>query len=114
MTEQIVDLDTDPVGAMPAIYNHPKLRDLSQTELYERLEDVRNRRLLAAMDFKDAHTKKMMKLGHKLASQWEDLNQKNLVKLHKIDEAITALEKAVEKQVGIHHKLTMAEEGIDL
>lgn len=113
MTEQIVE-DTGPVGKMPAIYNHPKLREMSQSELYDRLQDARNRRLLAALDYKDAQTKKMLKQGNKLATQWEDTNQKALQKLAKIDEMINALEKMTEKMVGIHHKLTMTEEGIDL
>jgi hypothetical protein len=98
----------------PTIYNHPKLRDLSHADLHDRLDNIRNRRLLAAMDWKDAHTAKMIKLGTKLAEQWQDLDDKNRLRLYKIDELITALEKSTEKQVAIHHKLVMAEEGIDL
>ncbi len=113
MTDQIVE-DTGPVGPMPKIYNHPKLREMSQSELYDRLQDVRNRRLLAALDYKEAQTLKMLKLGSKLATQWEDTNQKALQKLAKVDEMITALEKLTEKMIGSSHKLKMTEEGIDL
>lgn len=107
------DVDTGSVAA-PEVYRHPNIRDLSQSELLDRLDNIRNRRLLAALDYREAHAAKMTKLGTKLAEQWEDLDEKNRLKLVKINEMISALEKAVEKQQLIHHKLTMAEEGLDL
>lgn len=107
------DVDTGSV-VPPEVYQHPNIRDISMSELLDRLDVIRNRRLLAALDYRQAHEAKMMKLGTKLAAQWEDLDEKNRLKVKKINEMIEALEKAVEKQQLIHHKLTMAEEGLDL
>lgn len=107
------DVDTGSVAA-PEVYRHPNIRDLSQSELLDRLDNIRNRRLLAALDYREAHAAKMTKLGTKLAEQWEDLDEKNRLKIIKINELIGALEKAVEKQQLLHHKLTLAEEGLDL
>ena len=107
------DVDTGSV-VVPQVYQHPNIRDLSMNDLLDRLDNIRNRRLLAALDYRQAHEAKMLKLGTKLAQQWEDLDEKNRLKMLKITNDIVALEKSVEKQQLIHHKLTMAEEGLDL
>ena len=105
---------TEPVkGAKKEpIYNHPNIKSLRHQDLIDRLEDIRNRRLLAALDFKAAKEAKMARLADKLKEQYDKLEQKILVKLSKVESDINMLDNDINKLISISHKTALMEEGL--
>lgn len=91
------------------IYTHPDIRSSSHEFLLSRLQQIRDRRLIAAIMYERERVTKVHKIGHKLQEQWDKLNESNRLKLHKIDEAIDALDKAISKQVQTSHNLALVE-----
>ena len=98
----------EPDEASP-IYTHPDIRSSKHEWLLQRLQMVRDRRLVSAILYERERVSKVHKIGSKLQVQWEKLNESNRLKLHKIDEAIDAFDRAVDKQIMISHQLALVE-----
>lgn len=106
-------MTSDPyedVSENSPIYTHPDLRSSNHEWLLARLQMVRDRRLVSAILYERERVSKVHKIGSKLQAQWEKLNEANRLKLHKIDEAIDALDRAVSKQVMISHQISLVED----
>jgi hypothetical protein len=99
---------------VPEIYNHPNIRELAHDELIDRLSDIRNRRLLAALDFKAAHEERMQKLSTKFSEQYEKSYERIRLRLLKMADDIDRTDSDINKLIALSHKLTMTEEGVGL
>ena len=94
----------------PSIYTHPHIRELAHKQLLDRLQNIRDRRLVAALQYVASEREKNLKMGTKLHQQWLIQGEKNRVKLAKIDDMIDQVDKAIRKQVEISHNLALVEE----
>ena len=99
--------DTALVMDDSPLYTHPKLREQKHEALLARLDIVRARRLVAALDHKTAHDKKMAKLSEKLGEQWERQDTRNTNNLVKVNDLITTIEKGIQKQIELGHTLEL-------
>lgn len=97
-----------------AIYTHPTIHSITHEQLLNRLQQIRDRRLVAAIQFEAVRKTKLEKLSAKLQQQWETQNQRNLVALQKIDEAIDRLDKGIAKQIQIAHNVELTDGEFDL
>ena len=91
------------------IYTHPTLRTKSHDQLLIRLQGIRDRRLLAAIEHKSAADARQAKLADKIADQWEKLNERNKNKLAKISQELSDLEASINRQIELGHKLSIVE-----
>ena len=91
------------------IYDHPTIRSLKHDELTERLQQIRDRRLVAAIQYESVRKTKLEKLSLSLMDKWEKQDERNRLALIKIDEAIDKFEAGINKQIQIAHDLTLTE-----
>jgi len=103
-----VATDLDPEGI---IYTHPKIREKTHHELLERLDQIRGRRLVAAMEFKTAERSRLDKEHDKLSDQWTKLAAKLSKKEYSIREDIEKFEADVNKLIQIHNQASVLETG---
>ena len=75
-----------------SIYTHPSLRDLTQDQLHERLSRIRNRRLVAALEFKTKQHVRLDSEGSKLSEQWSKLRDRISTKLAQMEEAVDKID----------------------
>jgi hypothetical protein len=100
--------------AQTPIYNHPTLRSLTHEKLVERLQQIRDRRLVAAIQYEAIRKTKVEKLSLALREKWEKQNDRNNIALAKIDEMIDKLDAGIAKQIQIAHDLTLTEQEFEL
>lgn len=96
------------------LYEHPDIRSISHQQLLDRLQQIRDRRLVAAIQFEAVRKTKLERLSAKLQSQWEQQNQRNLIALEKIDEAIDRLDRGIAKQIQIAHNVALTDGEFEL
>lgn len=94
------------------MHTHQHIRQIRHEELLFRLQTIRQRRLVAALEYKDIALAKNIKLSEKLKEQWDKQNQRSQKLLDDISEKLIAFEKSINKQVEIAHKLSLTEGGI--
>lgn len=103
--------ETNPASPL---YNHPTLRSSSHEFLTERLQQLRDRRLVAAIQYEAVRKTKVERLNASLREKWERQNERNRLSLAKIDEAIDKFEASVRKQAQISHDLDLTEQEFKL
>lgn len=91
------------------LYNHPTLRSISHDALVERLQQIRDRRLVAAIQYESVRKTKLEKLSLSLREKWEKQDERNRLALIKIDEMIDKFDASLRKQIQIAHDLTLTE-----
>ncbi len=91
------------------IYTHPKIREKTHSELLERLEQIRGRRIVSAMEFKTALQHRLEKEHDKLSDQWTKLAAKLSKKEFSIREDIEKFEQDVNKLIQIHNQASVLE-----
>lgn len=91
------------------IYTHPDIRTLSHEKLLSRLQNIRDRRLVNAIQYESARVARAHKAGATLQLQWEKINETNRLALYKIDDALDKFEKSLSKQIEISHKISLVE-----
>ena len=96
------------------LYNHPTLRSSSHEFLSERLQQIRDRRLVAAIQFEAVRKTKVERLNLSLREKWERQNERNRLALTKIDEAIDKFEASMRKQMDIAHNIALTEQEFKL
>ena len=92
------------------IYTHPKLREVSHEELIFRLDNIRNRRLVAALEHKALVNAKKEKVTIKLRSQYEKLADDVRRQLTKLEEGIEKTDRAIGKLVELGHRMSLETE----
>lgn len=75
-----------------SIYTHPSIRDLTQDALRERLNRIRNRRLVAALEFKTKQHVRLDSEGSKLSEQWARLRDRISTKLAQMEETVDKID----------------------
>lgn len=107
MTKEF-DVDSDqPEGV---IYSHPTLREVSHEELIFRLDNIRNRRLVAALEHKALSAAKKEKVTIKLRSQYEKLLDDIRRQLNKLDEGMEKVDRSLGKLVELGHRMSLETE----
>jgi len=94
---------------MTEIYSHPTIHEKTHDELLFRLDQIRNRRLVAAIEYRTAAEKRMEKENAKLTDQWEKLRDRLQAKIIKLDMDINDIEKGIQKMTEISHKIKLTE-----
>lgn len=96
------------------IYEHPNIYALTHEQLLDRLQQIRDRRLVAAIQFEAVRKTKLERLSAKLQQQWEAQNLRNQSALDKIDEAIDRLDRGIAKQIQIAHNVALTDGEFEL
>src|SRR6478609_4670043 len=94
---------------MTEMYSHPTLRESEHSKLLSRLEDIRDSRLILAVQYESARKAKNTKMKGKLAEQWETINERNRLAIVKLDELIDKRDCSITKQVSISHQPAIVE-----
>lgn len=94
---------------MGEMYNHPDIRTQTHDQMRFRLDQIRNRRLVAAIEFKSVQDAKTEKLDAKLGDQWEKLSIRCAKKLEKINEELNDIDQILKKLVDLNHKKALTE-----
>ncbi len=102
MTEQL-NFNQSP------IYTHPSIRDLSANELHERLTRLRNRRLVAALEFRSKKLDRLDKEGTKLSEQWGKLVDRLSSKIAKLEEDIDKVDDELKKLEKLSNQIKVLE-----
>ena len=89
------------------LYTHPSIRDLSQDQLRERLTRIRNRRLVAAIEFKTKQHVRLDNEGGKLAEQWTKLRDRLSTKLAKWEEEADKIDEELQKLEKLSNQLSL-------
>jgi hypothetical protein len=92
------------------LYTHPTLREQNHNDLRFRLEQIRNRRLVAAIEYKQNSDIKREKASNKLLSQYRAQSETLRRKLVKIDEDIEKFDRALDKLITMSHQMSLLEE----
>lgn len=100
--------DTEAVAETP-LYTHPNIREKTHDELLARLDQIRSRRLVAALEFKAAEQNRLEKEHGKLTTQWETLASKLSKKEYALREEIEKFEKDLNKLIQIHNQMKVLE-----
>lgn len=101
--------DEEPEGE---IYSHPKLREVAHEELIFRLDNIRNRRLVAALEHKALVAAKREKASIKLKTQYAKLGDDIRRHLNKLDEAMDKIDRDLGKLIEIGHRMSLETEEI--
>jgi hypothetical protein len=96
------------------LYSHPTIREKSHDFLLNRLQQIRDRRLVAAIQYEQVRKGKVEKLEASLKAKWEKQDERNRLLLLKIDEAIDKLDVGIRKQHMIASDLTLTEQEFEL
>jgi valyl-tRNA synthetase len=99
--------DTAPVES--PIYTHPTLRTTTHETLRDRIEQIRARRLVAAMEFKSAEANRLKKEHGKLTEKWEALAAKLSKKEYSLQEEVEKFEADLNKLIQIHNQMSVLE-----
>ncbi len=91
------------------LYTHPTLRTAREDDLRNRLENIRSRRLVAALEHQQLATIRIEKEHTKLNDKWEASESRISKKLYKIMEDIEAVDKELTKLTQLHNQLTLLE-----
>lgn len=91
------------------LYTHPSLRDLSQDGLRERLNRIRNRRLVAAIEFRSKQHTRLDSEGSKLSDQWNKLRDSLSTKLAQWEEAADKIDEGLQKLEKISNQMKLLE-----
>lgn len=91
------------------LYTHPTIRNEHHDRFIARLEDLRARRLVTAMEHKAAVTKRLQVEHEKLNHKWETLCSKIDKKLYALQEAIEAAEADVNKLIALNNQMAIME-----
>jgi len=92
-----------------AVYTHPNIRNLTHDQLHQKLDMIRNKRLITAMEFKTAQEKRMDKEGLKLSEQWAKLRDRTLTRMAKVNEELDKAEGEIRKLIEISNQLSHLE-----
>lgn len=92
------------------LYSHPTIREATHDELTARLQQIRDRRLVAAIQYEQVRKTKVEKLDARLREQWEKQDERNRLALLRVDEAIDRLDRGIQKQIEIAHNKTLTEQ----
>lgn len=106
-----VDGNDTEVVEDEVIYTHPSLRTSKHEWLLERLQQIRDRRLVIALQYESKRVDKLTRLNTQLSQQYEKQDERNRLDLAKVDELIDKLDRGISKQIEIGHKLAITEEG---
>lgn len=99
-------VEEEPEGKL---YTHPTIREKTHDQLLFRLEAIRNRRLMAAIEYKADSDRKRALASAKLLSQYQALNDRNRQKLNRIEELIEDIDRSIGKQIELSHKINLME-----
>lgn len=91
------------------IYTHPNIRQLTAEELHNRLDVIRNRRLITAIEFQSAQAKRLDKEGDKLSEKWSKLRDRVSTRIAKATEEIEKAEKELQQLTAISNQLFILE-----
>lgn len=103
MTNHDLTFQTSP------IYTHPNIRDLTSNELHQRLEIIRNRRLITALEFQSAQAKRLDKEGDKLGEKWSKLRDRISTRIAKATEEVQKAEKELQQLIAISNQIANLE-----
>ena len=90
-------------------YSHPKLREMTHEKLLQNLEEIRARRLVAALEFKTAEANRLEREHDKLTDKWNALAAKLSKKEYAIREEIAKFEQEVNKLIAISNQMKIME-----
>lgn len=102
--------DVDSEIDKSPLYTHPTIRSERHEYLLNRLQQIRDRRLVTALQYESARVDKLQRLNATLSAQYEKVDERNRLDLVKVDELIDKLERGISKQIELAHKLTLTEE----
>lgn len=112
-TDSVADLDDDAKSsfsfASTVLYTHPSIRDLTSAQLHDRLAAIRQRRLITAVEFQTAQTKRLDKEGNKLSDKWTKLSLRIDARLLSANEAIKKAEQELQELGRISNQLSILE-----
>lgn len=87
------------------LYTHPNIRDVTRSELEMRLEALRGRRLLVAIEARDKIGEKLRKERTKADQQWNKAAERVQKRLLKMNEDIERTETDLKKMATLDHQL---------
>lgn len=112
-TDPVEDLDDSTKSAFnfPSgqLYTHPNIRNLTASQLHDRLSQIRQRRLITAVEFQTAQTKRLDKEGNKLSEKWTKLAARIEARLLTANEAVKKAEHELEELGRISNQLSILE-----
>jgi ABC-type Fe3+-hydroxamate transport system substrate-binding protein len=91
------------------VYTHPNIRNLTVDQLHARLTATRQRRLITAIEFQSAQTKRIDKEGSKLSDQWLKAHDQTLTQLAHATAAVEKAEKLIAKMQQLSNQLAVIE-----
>lgn len=94
---------------MSELYSHPRLREITHEQLLQRLEAIRDRRLITAIAFKNAEEKKAAKLAAQLDEKWQKLDERARRYLEKAEEELDKADRTIKQMVETSNHLVLAE-----
>ncbi len=98
------EIDTETVTDI-VIYSHPKLEQLTLDQLRLRLDAIRNRRLIAAINFKTTAEQRISVYNSKVGDQRDRLVLKTQRDIDAVDEKIAKIEEAISKIISLDNQL---------
>lgn len=102
----MMDAETDG----KPLYTHPDIRTQTHEQMLQRLQFIRDRRLVNAIQYESIRIAKAHKAGAALQIMYEKQDTKNRNDIAKIDELIDKLEKGISNQISISHKISLVED----
>lgn len=102
-------MTTTEAVAEGTIYTHATIREVTHSELVERLTRIRQRRLIAAIEFKSASQLRIAKEHAKLVEKWEKLAAKLSKVEYSIVEQIDKFEKEINQLIQISNQAKILE-----
>lgn len=100
--------DTEAVASSP-LYTHPIFRTTAQEELAGRLEAIRARRLVAAIEFKSAEANRLAREHATLGAKWTALASKLSKHEYAIREQIEKFEKELNQLIQLNNQMATLE-----
>lgn len=91
------------------LYTLPDIRAHTIEQLQDRLEIIRQRRLVTAIEFQSKMEHKLNKEGHKLTEQWTKAAARIAKKIEDINADFAVIDKELQKLTELHHKLSILE-----
>src|SRR5689334_16714342 len=91
------------------LYTHPNIRSLTAEQLHFRLTATRQRRLITAIDFQTAQTKRLDKEGNKLSDQWAKLRDRISTDIVKATELLEKSEAGITKLNQLSNQIAILE-----
>lgn len=107
MTDTIIK--TDLTFDDNALYTPPDIRKVEIATLSNRLETVRQRRLIAAVEYQKKATARVDKEANKFAEQYTKLRERLEKKMTSIREDLDAFDRDLNKLIDLSNKLAITE-----